>query len=292
MIGPPGSGKTMLARRVPSILPSMSFEEALEASKIHSVVGLLGGEGELLSRRPFRYPHHTVSDAGLIGGVSYPRPGEVSLAHNGVLFLDELPEFKKNLLEMLRQPLEDGQVTISRVSQSLTYPADFMLIAAMNPCPCGYLGDTLHACSCTPLMRQRYRSRLSGPLLDRIDLHVTVPRIEHQELVGQGEEETSATIQGRVAQARGRQHERLAEHGLHANAQMQARHLRGYCQTDAEGDALLKDVIDRLGLSARSYARILKVARTIADLAGDDALQRRHLAEAIQYRQLDRPLHP
>jgi len=292
MIGPPGSGKTMLARRVPSILPEMSFEEALEASKIHSVVGLLGSSGELLSTRPFRHPHHTVSDAGLIGGGSYPRPGEVSLAHNGVLFLDELPEFKKNLLEMLRQPLEDGRVTISRVSQSLTYPADFMLIAAMNPCPCGYLGDTLHACSCTPLMRQRYRARLSGPLLDRIDLHVTVPRIEHQELIGDTQEESSAVIRERVARARARQRERLAEHGLHANSQMQARHLRVYCQTDSKGELLLKDVVDRLGLSARSYARILKVARTIADLEGDEALQSRHLAEAIQYRQLDRPLSP
>jgi len=292
MIGPPGSGKTMLARRVPSILPSMSFEESLDASKIHSVVGLLGSSGELLSMRPFRHPHHTVSDAGLIGGGSYPRPGEVSLAHNGVLFLDELPEFKKNLLEMLRQPLEDGQVTISRVSQSLTYPADFMLIAAMNPCPCGYLGDTLHACSCTPLMRQRYRSRLSGPLLDRIDLHVTVPRIEHRELTGGSQEESSALIRERVATARVRQQKRLAGHGLHANAQMQARHLRDYCRTDKQGDALLRDVVDRLGLSARSYARILKVARTIADLSGEEALLPHHLAEAIQYRQLDRPLSP
>jgi len=292
MIGPPGSGKTMLARRVPTILPQMSFEEALAASKIHSVVGLLGEEGTLLSTRPFRHPHHTVSDAGLIGGGSYPRPGEVSLAHNGVLFLDELPEFKKNLLEMLRQPLEDGMVTISRVSQSLTYPADFMLIAAMNPCPCGYLGDTLHACSCTPLMRQRYRSRLSGPLLDRIDLHISVPRIQHQELVAGDGEENSVTIRERVARARALQQERLAKHGLHANAQMQPRHLRCYCQPDAEGGELLRDVIDRLGLSARSYARILKVARTIADLSGEGevALQRRHLAEAIQYRQLDRPL--
>jgi magnesium chelatase family protein len=288
MVGPPGSGKTMLARRLPTILPALSFPESLDTTKIHSIVGLLPRQDALVAVRPFRSPHHTVSDAGLIGGGTIPRPGEVSLAHNGVLFLDELPEFKKNILEMLRQPLEDGQVTISRAVQSLTYPASFMLVAAMNPCPCGFLGDTKHDCTCTPPMIQRYRSRLSGPLLDRIDLHVEVPRILHRELADPRDGEPSVDIRGRVGRARQIQRERLAKFDLHANAQMQARHIRRFCAVDEEGQKLLEMVTDRLGLSARTYTRILKVARTIADLAGEERIGQAHLAEAIQYRSLDR----
>jgi magnesium chelatase family protein len=288
MIGPPGSGKTMLARRLPSILPAQSFEEALECTKIHSVLGQLPQTDALVARRAFRAPHHTVSDAGLIGGGSIPRPGEVSLAHNGVLFLDELPEFKKNVLEMLRQPLEDGQVTISRAATSLTYPASFMLVAAMNPCPCGYLGDSKHSCNCTPLMTQRYSTRLSGPLLDRIDLHIEVPRVQYRDLATPTGGESSAAIRGRVNQARERQQARLKEHGLHANAQMQTRHITEFCKVDEAGDKLLEMVTDRLGFSARTYTRILKVARTIADLAGIEQIEQQHLAEAIQYRSLDR----
>ncbi len=288
MVGPPGSGKTMLARRLPTILPALDFPEALETTKIHSIMGLLPRKNALVSLRPFRSPHHTISDAGLIGGGTLPRPGEVSLAHNGVLFLDELPEFKKNVLEMLRQPLEDGQVTISRAAQSLTYPASFMLVAAMNPCNCSFFGDPVHPCSCTPLLLQRYRNRLSGPLLDRIDLHIEVPRLRHQELTDPREAEPSAVIRARVEAARAIQRQRLAPYRLHSNAQMQARHIRKFCQVDEAGHRLLEAVTDRFGLSARSYTRILKVARTIADLAGSDAIQQPHLAEAIQYRGLDR----
>ena len=288
MSGPPGSGKTMLARRLPTILPDFSFEEALETTKIHSVAGLLSRNNALVRQRPFRSPHHTISDAGLIGGGAYPRPGEVSLAHRGILFLDEFPEFKKNVLEMLRQPLEDGQVSISRAALSLTYPADFMLVAAMNPCPCGFLGDTVHDCTCTPPLLQRYRSKLSGPLLDRIDLHVEVPRVTHKDLTEVAAGELSSTIRQRVNLARDRQRHRLALFGLHANSQMQARHIRRFCKLDAHGDALLEQVTDKLGLSARSYTRILKLARTIADLAGSEQIDRIHLSEAIQYRGLDR----
>ena len=290
MSGPPGSGKTMLARRLSTILPDFTFEEALETTKIHSVAGLLSNHDALVRRRPFRSPHHSISDAGLIGGGSYPRPGEVSLAHRGILFLDEFPEFKKNVLEMLRQPLEDGQVSISRAALSLTYPARFMLVAAMNPCPCGYLSDPQHDCVCTPVMVQRYRSRLSGPLLDRIDLHIEVPRVPHKDLTGTAPVENSATIRQRVNLARQVQHERLAAFGLHANSQMQARHIRRFCKLDAQGDKLLEQVTDKLGLSARSFPRILKLARTIADLAGSPQIQTLHLAEAIQYRGLDRKL--
>ncbi|MCK4502244.1 MAG: YifB family Mg chelatase-like AAA ATPase [Desulfuromonadales bacterium] len=290
MSGPPGSGKTMLARRLPTILPDFSFEEALETTKIHSVAGLLARKNALVRQRPFRSPHHTISDAGLIGGGSYPRPGEVSLAHRGILFLDEFPEFKKNVLEMLRQPLEDGQVSISRAALSLTYPANFMLVAAMNPCPCGFLGDPQHDCTCTPPMLQRYRNRLSGPLLDRIDLHVEVPRVPHKDLTDQGPVENSSAIQHRVNQARKIQSERLAPFKLHANSQMQARHIRKFCTLDAKGDALLEQVTDKLGLSARSFTRILKLARTIADLAGVEQIEILHLSEAIQYRGQDRKL--
>lgn len=288
MIGPPGSGKTMLARRIPGILPALDFAEALETTKIHSISGLLPRRDALVAARPFRAPHHTISDAGLIGGGAYPRPGEVSLAHNGVLFLDELPEFKKNVLEMLRQPLEDGQVCISRAATSLTYPANFMLVAAMNPCHCGFLGDSLRECTCTPPMLQRYRSRLSGPLLDRIDLHVEVPRVPHKDLADPVDGESSTAIRARVEAARQVQRQRLEAFGLHANSQMQARHIRKFCVVDEAGHKLLEMVTDRLGLSARSYSRILKVARTIADLAGYERIEQAHLAEAIQYRGLDR----
>ncbi len=288
MVGPPGSGKTMLARRLPTILPDFSFEEALETTKIHSVAGLLSHKNALVQQRPFRSPHHTISDAGLIGGGSYPRPGEVSLAHGGILFLDEFPEFKKNVLEMLRQPLEDGQVSISRAALSLTYPADFMLVAAMNPCPCGFLGDSQHDCTCSGTMLQRYRNRLSGPLLDRIDLHVEVPRVPHKDLTDLNSGESSSDIRLRVNRARQIQNNRLAALGLHANSQMQARHIRKFCKLDSHGDRLLEQVTDKLGLSARSFTRILKLARTIADLAGAEQIEILHLSEAIQYRGQDR----
>ena len=288
MVGPPGSGKTMLARRIATILPEQTFEEALEITKIHSILGLLPADQALVARRVFRAPHHTISDAGLIGGGTHPRPGEVSLAHNGVLFLDELPEFKKNILEMLRQPLEDGQVCISRAAQSLTYPASFMMVAAMNPCPCGFLGDSQHSCTCTPALMQRYRTRLSGPLLDRIDLQVEVPRLPHKDLADSRPVEGSATVRCRVEQARQVQQERFDGSPVHCNARMGPRQLQKYCWTDKAGQELLQQVTDRLGLSARSYTRLLKVGRTIADLSGSAEIGTVHLAEAIQYRSLDR----
>jgi magnesium chelatase family protein len=288
MTGPPGSGKTMLARRISTILPAQTFEEALEITKIHSILGLLPEGQALVAKRVFRSPHHTISDAGLIGGGSHPRPGEVSLAHNGVLFLDEMPEFKKNILEMLRQPLEDGQVCISRAAQSLTYPASFMLVAAMNPCPCGYQGDSQHSCTCTPAMIQRYRTRLSGPLLDRIDLQVEVPRVPHSDLAELRPAEASAEIRGRVEQAREIQQDRFTGFPIYCNARMGPRQLQKFCRTDHAGEELLKQVTDRLGLSARSYVRLLKVSRTIADLAGNAEITTTHLAEAVQYRGLDR----
>jgi magnesium chelatase family protein len=288
MTGPPGSGKTMLARRISTILPAQTFEEALEITKIHSILGLLPEGQALVAKRVFRSPHHTISDAGLIGGGSHPRPGEVSLAHNGVLFLDEMPEFKKNILEMLRQPLEDGQVCISRAAQSLTYPASFMLVAAMNPCPCGYQGDTQHSCTCTPAMIQRYRTRLSGPLLDRIDLQVEVPRVPHSDLADTRPAEASVIIRGRVEQAREIQQARFSRLRIHCNAPMGPKQLQAFCRADTAGQELLKQVTDRLGLSARTYTRLLKVARTIADLAGSEDIEVNHLAEAIQYRSLDR----
>ena len=289
MIGPPGSGKTMLAKRIPTILPDMTLEEALETTKIHSVAGLLSADEALIATRPFRSPHHTISDAGLIGGGTIPKPGEVSLAHHGVLFLDELPEFKKNVLEVMRLPLEDGKVTIARAMLSLTYPAEFMLAAAMNPCPCGYHTDPNNQCNCTPLLIQRYLSRISGPLLDRIDLHVEVPAVKYKELSEQSAEETSEAIRRRVSAARHRQLERFRRHPrLFCNARMESRDIRKYCRIDDQGDELLKTAITRWGLSARAYDRILKVARTIADLAASEVIRPEHVGEAVQYRSLDR----
>jgi magnesium chelatase family protein len=289
MIGPPGAGKTMLARRLPTILPSMSLEEALETTKIHSVAGTLRAGHALSAVRPFRAPHHTISDAGLIGGGSHPRPGEVSLAHGGVLFLDELPEFRKNVLEVMRQPMEDGVVTLSRAAMSLTYPARFMLAAAMNPCPCGYYGDVTRTCRCGPLVVERYLSRVSGPLLDRIDIHLSVPAVAYHDLRDKKPGEPSAVIRERVETARQRQRERFQQHaGVHANAHMSPRDMRRSCRITDGIDSILKTAITKLGLSARAYHRVLKIARTIADLAGAEELGTEHVGEAIQYRSLDR----
>lgn len=291
MLGPPGSGKTMLAKRLPTILPGLSFGEAIETTKIYSVAGLLAEGEALVTRRPFRAPHHTISDAGLIGGGPTPRPGEVSLAHNGVLFLDELPEFKKHVLEVLRQPLEDKRVTISRALMTLTYPASLMLVAAMNPCPCGFAGDHNRPCVCQPMQIARYRSRVSGPLLDRIDIHVEVPAVRYRELANTRDGESSASIRARVETARALQHKRFARFArVHSNAQMGPRLIRQFCALDAESHKLLSAVIDRLGMSARAHDRILKVARTVADLEGCDSIRPPHLAQAIQYRTLDRAL--
>ncbi len=291
MIGPPGSGKTMLAKRFPTILPDMTLAEALETTKIHSVAGILPPDAALVATRPFRAPHHTASYAGLIGGGHVPRPGEVSIAHNGVLFLDELPEFERNVLEVLRQPVEDGKVTISRASLSLTYPAQFMLIAAMNPCPCGYATDPSHACSCTPLQVQKYLARVSGPLLDRIDIHIEVPAVKFAELAGEATGESSARIRTRVEAARQRQlHRFRSRPHLFCNARMESKDIRNFCRVEAKGEALLKTAITKLGLSARAYDRILKVSRTIADLEGSEAILPEYVSEAIQYRSLDRQL--
>jgi magnesium chelatase family protein len=290
MIGPPGSGKTMLSRRLPTILPPMILEEALETTRIHSVAGKLDGNHSLLTERPFRSPHHTISDAGLIGGGPIPRPGEVSLAHGGVLFLDELPEFRKNVLEVLRQPIEDGQVTITRSAMSLTFPSRFMLVAAMNPCPCGYYTDPARSCTCTVPQIQRYRSRISGPLMDRIDIHIEVPAVHFQELTSELQSENSETIQQRVIAARKLQHERFKRSRIHSNSQMSSRMVKKYCEAGDDGRRLLETAIERLGLSARAYTRILKVARSIADLDGVEDLKALHISEAIQYRSLDREL--
>jgi magnesium chelatase family protein len=292
MIGPPGSGKTMLAMRLPSILPDMESEESVETTKIHSVAGMLREGGTLIRERPFRAPHHTISDAGLIGGGRVPRPGEVSLAHNGVLFLDELPEFKKNVLEVLRQPMEDGHVTIARAAGSIRYPSAFMLVAAMNPCPCGFLGDALRECVCTPMQAAQYRARLSGPLLDRIDIHCEVPAVRFKDLsseAGDANAEPSAAIKRRVDAARAIQGERFRDCATFSNARMTARQIKRHCAVKGESLKLLETAVDRLGLSARAYTRILKVARTIADLEGVEDMAPGHIAEAVQYRALDRP---
>lgn len=290
MVGPPGAGKTMLARRIPSILPPPSFEEAIETTKIYSVAGLLGRDQALISRRCFRSPHHTISDAGLIGGGVIPRPGEVSLAHHGVLFLDELPEYKKHVLEVLRQPLEDGEVTLSRASSTITYPARVMLVAALNPCPCGYYSDPQHTCRCTAQQIHRYRSKLSGPLLDRIDIHIEVPAVAYKDLMGETGAEPSEDIRKRVVAARTIQQHRFRRSRIFCNAQMQNRHLKKWCAIDRDASALLERAIDKMGLSARALNRILKIGRTIADLAGQEAIVCEHIAEAIQYRALDRSL--
>lgn len=289
MVGPPGSGKTMLARRIPTILPPMSFAEAIETTKIHSVAGVLTREDGLVGRRPFRSPHHTISHAGLVGGGIIPRPGEVSLAHHGVLFLDELPEFQRRVLEVLRQPMEDGVVTIARASMSLTFPARFMLVAAMNPCPCGYYGTA--KCQCHTSSVQSYLQRISGPLMDRFDIQIQVPAVTFGELRGKRPGEPSAAIRQRVCQARERQTLRFDGTGIYCNAQMSAPQIRKYCQLDGSGEQLLEEAIRSMGFSARAHDRILKLALTIADLAGEQAVSREHLAEAIQYRSLDRVFH-
>jgi len=283
LVGPPGSGKTLLARHLPSILPPMQPQEALEVTKVYSVAGLLTDRGTLMTERPFRAPHHSISYGGLIGGGKIPEPGEVSLAHHGVIFLDELPEFSKRVLEQLRQPLEDGSVTIARVSATLTYPAQFMLVAAMNPCPCGFLGDKLKACTCSSGEALRYQGKISGPLLDRIDLQLSVPRLEYDELTERAKGESSATIRARVETARARQEARLKPYGVFCNARLQHRHLRKLTVAP-DGVKLLKQAYIKLALSARAHDRILKVARTIADLAGSEAIEAVHMAEAISYR--------
>jgi magnesium chelatase family protein len=291
MIGPPGSGKTMLAKRVPTILPPFTFEEALETTKIHSVAGVLEPGAGLVGVRPFRSPHHTISDAGLIGGGVIPRPGEVSLSHNGVLFLDELPEFPRNVLEVMRQPLEDGTVCIARASMSLTFPARFMLAAAMNPCPCGFFNDRSRECRCTQPMIQRYMQKISGPLMDRIDIHIDVPAVNYKEMRAGSDPEGSAQIRERVVRARDAQLSRFAaatRGRIYSNAQMSARHIRTFCELSADCERLLERAMMQQGLTARAHDRILKVSRTVADLEGSAAIQPKHIAEAIQYRTLDR----
>lgn len=288
LIGPPGSGKTMLAQRLPSILPDMTFDEALEATKVHSIAGRLPKDVPMILTRPFRSPHHTVSAVGLSGGGSNPKPGEISLSHNGVLFLDELPEFRKDALEVLRQPLEDGNVTITRVNGTYSYPCNIMLVASMNPCPCGFYGDRNHDCTCTSKKISSYLSKVSGPLLDRIDLHIEVPAIEYKDLERRGKAETSAEIKARVNKARNIQTERYKGTGIYSNSQLTPALIDEYCRLGKEANSLMKDAFEKLGLSARAHNRVLKVARTIADLAGESEIKPENIAEAIMYRSLDR----
>jgi magnesium chelatase family protein len=292
MIGPPGSGKTMLARRLPSILPPMTFEESIETTKIHSVTGILPPGSALVAHRPFRSPHHTISDSALVGGGTIPRPGEISLSHHGVLFLDELPEFARNVLEVMRQPLEDGKVTISRSKMSVEFPANFMLVCAMNPCLCGNFGNPAAQCTCTPIQIQKYMAKISGPLLDRIDIHIEVPAVKVADLAQKKPGEPSSAIRERVIRAREVQLKRFSSNKRHlfANADMQSKEIREYCKIDSAGEELLKMAMTKLGLSARAYDRILKVSRTIADLSGSEEIRTEHLSEAIQYRTLDRNL--
>jgi len=288
MVGPPGAGKTMVARCLRTILPPWSFEEALETSKIYSIMGRLKPGQALVPRRPFRSPHHTISDAGLIGGGSIPRPGEVSLAHHGVLFLDELPEFRRSTLEVLRQPLEEGKVTISRAATALTYPARFMLVAAMNPCPCGFYGDVKRTCTCTPNQINSYRSRISGPLLDRIDIQIQVPAVPFKDLAAPEAGEGSTEMRSQVMASREVQTQRFHKTRIFANAYMPPRLIKQHCTPGPDAQRLLETAMERLGLSARAYHRILKIARTIADLEGEGAIAPAHVAEAIQYRTMDR----
>jgi magnesium chelatase family protein len=291
MVGPPGSGKSMLSKRIATIIPPMSLEEAIETTKIHSIAGLLTAGQSFVPTRPFRSPHHTISDVGLLGGGAIPNPGEVSLAHNGVLFLDELPEFHRSTLEVMRQPLEDGCVTVSRAAGSVTFPSEFMLVAAMNPCPCGYFGDPKRECRCSPTQVQRYRQRISGPLLDRIDLHIEVPAVEYRDIASERAEETSSAIRERVAAARTQQRVRFAsDQKINCNARMGTKQLKHFSKLDAESQDLIRVAMSDLNLSARAYDRILKVARTIADLASTEAITGEHVSEAIQYRSFDRTL--
>ncbi len=288
MIGPPGSGKTMLARRIATIMPDLTLEEAIATTRVHSIRGLLGPDQPLVATRPFRAPHHTISDAGLIGGGIGIEPGEVSLSHNGVLFLDEFPEFSRRALQVLRQPLEDGSVTIARAAGTLTFPARFMLVAAMNPCPCGYLGHPTKPCSCSPQLTMKYRHKISGPLLDRIDIHIEMPAVEYRDLVVRRDGEPSQAIRARVQAARQRQLQRFAGRGITCNAHMNSAALRRICTLDDQAQETLKCAMDEFGFSARAYDRVLRVARTIADLAGSDSIDATHVLEAVQYRSLDR----
>jgi len=291
MIGPPGSGKSMLSKRIATIIPPMTLEEAIETTKIHSIAGFLNGGRSFIATRPFRSPHHTISDVGLLGGSAIPTPGEVSLAHNGVLFLDELPEFKRSTLEVLRQPIEDGKVTISRAAGSLTFPSEFMLVAAMNPCPCGYFGDLKRECRCSSMQVHRYRQRISGPLLDRIDLHIEVPAVEYRDLSSERPEENSVAIRERVERARQNQHERFQKSSrTTCNARMGPRQIKQHCKLNADCQELIRTAMTQLNLSARAYDRILKVSRTIADLEGCAEIGSEHISEAIQYRTFDRRL--